>query len=113
VIGISLLLFIMWIVFANLRKYTKEKYHISIRAVATVYSVLFIFVDFLFNQTLGNIIFAFGGWKTLTLSARLREIIFRSNSDWRSKLAVFICVRLVEPWDYNHCNIIRLGENNK
>ncbi len=76
-----------------------------------IYYALYIFgygvfmCDILWNITFGSVLFLqLPHKKQLTLTYRMKYILI-TNDGWRFGLAYFICRRLVEPWDWNHCGL--------
>lgn len=105
----SVLLFVLWVITANIKEYAREGVPMYIRAPATVWGLCFVVIDVVYDKVLGGLIFwqsPFGyGW---TLSQRLRFILTSGEYDvvsWRWQLAHWICRYLISPWDFNHCRI--------
>lgn len=96
---------ILWLIFINVMTWKKHKekipklIHYPLYVIAAIGYV----IDILFNWVYGTIIFLELP-RQLTLSERLREALIKDDS-WRFKLAYFFCTKLIEPWDWNHCEI--------
>ena len=104
----SLILWVFFIVFSNTKKYTDRKYNPVIQAFAHLFSVILGIGNIIFNHTYAPIVFWFvrPPWalNALMLTSRLKYILqAEPENSWRWKLAYFVCRRLIEPWDYNHC----------
>jgi len=101
----SIILFIMWVVLADVRKFAdKEKYPPYVVAPALLYGFAFILVDIAYNLTIGSVIFMQLP-KELTLTARLKRNLKYPVYAWRYRLSYFTCKRLVSPWAPNHCGL--------
>lgn len=59
--------------------------------------------DFLFNVTFGCVLFLELPRETM-LTFRLQRILL-TDDGWRFKVAYFMCKKLIEPWDFNHCGL--------
>lgn len=62
-------------------------------------------VDVLYNFTYATV--AFMQWPSLsrpTLTARMKYNL-ANDTGWRYKLSSFVCRKMVEPWDWNHCGL--------
>ena len=102
----SLLLWLFFIATANVVKYTSKQTPMIKRAPATVFTLLFIVGDVIFNVTYGSIVFLqLPHYKRLTLTERLKYNLVVYSDSWRGKLSYWICRRLVEPWDQHHCGL--------
>jgi len=112
ILGFSILLFVMWIVMADVQEYTdKSKYPAYIHMPALFYAIVFYIVDVVYNYTIGSLIF----WQlprrgNHTLTERLTWMLHNTGG-WRWDLAYFICKYFISPWDYNHCGL-GLGKNS-
>lgn len=109
--------FTLWIIFINVMwaKHNPEKVpkflHKSIKIFGIKIALIDVLVlfgylyDIYFNIVFGTIMFMeLPHYKRLTMTARMRRILV-VNDGWRFKLALFICRKLVEPWDPNHCGL--------
>ncbi len=106
----TIVLFIMWVVTANVMEYTKEGYPMYVRAPATLFSIFFVFVDVVYDFTAGSVIFLqLPSFSRPTLTQRLKYIFETERRySWRYKLAYFACKYLISPWQWNHCGL-KLG----
>ena len=111
----SIILWIMFIIFANFKEHLRHDHAPPIEAVMLLFTFIFGVVDVIFNVVYGSIVFLqFPHYKRLTLTARMRYILLeRGEYDWRFRLADVICRRLVEPWDWNHCGLAETYDNTK
>jgi len=119
---VLILSFVFWALFASAAtlywkrmKYDKSEWQWWAYSIPGYPIALFTWVyDVAFNLTVANLIFwAFPrrrkqgkGLNRLewTLTARMKRLLKQDNG-WRSWLARFICTKLVEPWDPNHCGL--------
>lgn len=73
---------------------------------------VFWIVDVIYNKTYGAILFwEFGELSDLTFTSRLKHVLHSGKYEpdgWRFELAHFMCYRMVEPWDPDHCSLARL-----
>lgn len=101
----SIILWLFFIAVSNISKYRDRKYPPVIQAIAHLLTVLFIVFDVIFNVIYGSIVFIqLPHIKRLTLTARLKYTL-KTEDGWRLKLALFICRKMVEPFDWGHCNL--------
>jgi len=106
IIGLSIFFWLFFIVFAVAKDRMLPKAQGSVAEVPVLWVFLaFGAFDVAYNVTLGSLIFwqlpARHRW---TLSARLRYILRTEQAtEWRFKLARFICLKLIEPWLPQHC----------
>ncbi len=102
----TMLLWIFWIVVARLMEEFGKKTQNPF--VLMVYSVFYIF-DVLFNVVYGSIGFLqLPRFKQLTLTARLKNILLSGDfqeTEWRFKVALFVCKKMISPWEWNHCGM--------
>lgn len=101
--GLSLLL--LWIFFVNVMTW---KTHIDkipkwLQYILYPIAIFGYLWDVMFNWVFGTVIFLELPRKP-TLSERMRRILL-TRDGWRWKLARYICLHLVEPWDQNHCGL--------
>ena len=102
----SVILWLAWIVFANTRHYIGKDYAPPIQAIAHLFSVIFLVLDVAFNFTYATVLFMqLPSFKRPTLTQRMKRILRDEPINWRWKLADFVCRRMVEPWDFNHCGL--------
>jgi len=102
----SIFLWLFFIVMANIQKYRGKEYNPVVQAFAHLFTFLFVIFDVVFNVIYGTIVFMqLPHWKRLTLTARLKYILFEPIHGWRWALAIFFCTKMIEPWDYNHCGL--------
>lgn len=94
---------VFWILFVSIMTlYKRRKQLIAGFLFYTLLPIGFM-IDVVYNVTLGSLIF----WELpheLTLSQRMTRHI-KEDDGWRKKVATWICSKLVEPWDYNHCHL--------
>lgn len=100
--------FTLWFLFINVMTWKKYQDKIPKVIQYPLYAIAGIgyIVDVLFNWFYGTAIFLQLP-KQLTLTKRLRLILITENPEtsWRFKIAYFMCTKLIEPWDYNHCGL--------
>ncbi len=65
------------------------------RAGAYTFAAYAVGVDFVYNQTTGNLLFAFKHANTLLFTSRL-DAVLAGTSAWRKKVAGWICTRLLD-----------------
>jgi hypothetical protein len=64
-------------------------------------------VDVAYNATVGWLLFKTPP-QEWTLTERLRKLVAGPRGKDRTR-AVWMCQHLIEPWDPNHCGLIKLG----
>lgn len=102
----SIFLWLFFIAMANVQKYRGKGYNPVVQALAHLFTFVFAVFDIVLNIVYGSIVFMqLPHWKRLTLTARLKYILYKQEMGWRWKLADFVCRRMIEPWDYNHCGL--------
>lgn len=109
----TMLLWVFFIAVATLKnKLFDKEAHILVRIPFYLIGAIFLVFDIYFNKTYGMILFwEFGHWKDLTLTSRLKRILHEEpypRDSWRFKLAKFMCYKMVEPWDPDHCSLSKL-----
>jgi len=82
-----------------------------------IFVLAFVIGDAAYDITLANILFWkftdnrvnwYRGKGELTLTSRLKFILLTGEyqeTEWRYKLALFMCKYMVSPWDFNHCGM--------
>ena len=99
--------FVLWLFFINVMTWKKHREHIPKVLQYPLYVIALVgyVVDVVFNLVYGSIIFM--EWpKQWTLSKRLRELLIRMpKSSYKWKVAYFMCTKMIEPWDWNHCGL--------
>jgi len=116
-------LFVLWVFFVNIMwlKHVGQKRYTTGWKKVVFYMIGYPFAfagfiwDIIFNITYGTLMFLqLPELRRLTLSARMSNIIVTEDKDsWRWKLAWWICHKLVEPWDRNHCGLIDFFEEKR
>lgn len=102
----SIVLWLFFIVTTSVQKFRVKGNHPIIQAIANFISFFFVIFDVIFNVTYGSIAFLqWPHYKRLTLTARLKYILTEPVHGWRWALALFVCTKMIEPWDYNHCGL--------
>ena len=99
--------FLMWILFVLAQVIGKHATHLS-KSICFLVNAYIIFVNIynvIFNFTYATILFLeLPRFRRRTFSERLIHILSYDNG-WRFKFAYWIAYHLIEPWDYNHCNL--------
>jgi len=95
----------LWILFINVMTWKKNANKIPKWLTYPLYVIVAIAYiwDVVFNIIFGTIMFL-DIPQELTLTGRMRRIII-TKEDWRLDFAIFICKKLVEPWDPKHCGL--------
>jgi len=111
----SIVLWIFFIALANTvnahrrRNYTGVKYY-----VVWLLAAVFLVCDIIYDKIYGSLAFwqlPVWEWNELTLTARLkRNLLYLPMYSWRWKLSFFVCSKMVEPWDWNHCGLVTLAK---
>ena len=87
-------------------------HNILIKIPLYIIGYTFLIVDVAYNVTYGTILFLEPPHlRRLTLTARLKHILHsdeHSTGSWRYKLALFMCMYMIEPWDFGHCSLHKL-----
>lgn len=109
----TLALWLLFIPVATLKNKVLDRYdHLVVKLALYPIGAAFWLVDVIFNKTYGCILFwELGELGDLTLTSRLRHILLSGKYDrhsWRFQLARFMCHRMIEPWDPDHCSLSRL-----
>lgn len=94
---------VFWILYVSIMTLNKRKKQLLTGVAFYLLLPVGFIVDVIYNWTLANIIF----WdlaREATLSQRLVRYIKHDNS-WRRSVAIWICRRLIEPWDQGHCHL--------
>lgn len=98
--------FVLWFFFINVMTWRKYEAKIPkiIKPLLYVLAAVGYVIDVIFNIVYGSVMFLELP-KQLTLSERLSEILRRKSRGYKYKLAYFLCSKMIEPWDYNHCGL--------
>jgi len=76
--------------------------------LATLWGYVFVIIDVLVNY--GPMTYVFlqlPDNERKTVTARLKHYLRTEPFSWRGKVAMFMCVYLIEPWDAPHCALHR------
>lgn len=104
----SIILWVMFIAVCNFRAHLTHGHPPFIDAIIHLFSFVFIVIDVTFNLVYGTIVFM-DLPREFTLTARLKRLLHDDPRwDWRKKLASFVCRKMIEPWDWNHCGLSRV-----
>lgn len=99
--------FFLWFLFINAMTWKKYKEKIPKPLLLILYPIVAVgyIGDILFNIIFGTVLFLeLPHYKRLTLTARMQRLLI-TDGGWRFKIAYFICRKLLEPWDPNHCGL--------
>jgi len=119
-----ILSFVFWVLFASAAtlyykrlKYDKGDWQWWALSIPGYPLALVTFIyDIIFEHTVANLLFwsfprirkqgkGFSRWEW-TLTSRMKRLV-QQKKGWRTALAKFICKKMVEPWDPNHCGLAR------
>lgn len=106
-ITLLLLPYLMWILFVLAKIMEKHITHFprGIYFLANGYIYFVNIYNVVFNFTYATILFLeLPRFHRPTFSERLIHILSYDDG-WRFKFAYWIAYYLIEPWDYNHCNL--------
>ncbi len=109
IINLFLASILFWISFITIMKIVgdaNEKEDLNTIQLVSV--VIFLVIDVFFNIFYGSIIFfQIFNKDQPTLTSRLKNILLSGDFDetWRYSLALFMCKRMISPWDANHCGM--------
>lgn len=108
--GASLVFWLLWVNLNVLHHQLQRRRGARRVLVALLFYLLLpvgYVVDVGYNKTIAALLFLDWG-RELTLSARLKRYIAFPNG-WRTRFAVWIARRLVEPWQPGHIGLERFG----
>ncbi len=99
-------LWLFWIVVASVaEKYGSKSQNPFVMMLYTA----FVIVDVGYNFTFASVLFLeLASLKRKTLTARLKFILLSgdySEDEWRFKVALFMCKKMISPWQWNHCGM--------
>lgn len=99
---------IFWLIFVNvmIAKDNRENIPKIFHPFLILFAVFGLVYDVVFNLILGTIIFLELP-KEWTLTHRMQRLLLTDDT-YRFKLALFVCRKLVEPWDPDHCGLSKL-----
>jgi len=105
-------LVILWLFFIATMAVVDDAEWENLNLVQKIFVALFVIYDVLWNFTGGSIMFLeFADMDRKTLTERLKHILHSGEyeeTEWRFKLAIFMCRYLIEPHDFGHCRLGRL-----
>jgi len=109
----TVILWLFFIAVATVKNKFFDKNHPFVLKVPMyLFGLIFLISDVAYNYTYGSIAFwEFADNKRKTLTARLKHILHSGlydREEWRFRLALFMCKRMIEPWDYEHCALSKL-----
>jgi len=107
----SFIFWLMFIMVANLKNNSYKNATGVKRYALLAYGIVFIIVDVVFNFVYGALIFKeFGSFDRPTLTQRLKHILENEpDNSYKYKLASFVCRKMIEPWDWNHCGLAKIN----
>lgn len=95
--------FVFWLLYVSIMSLYRRKKQLLAGMLFYILLPVGFVVDVVYNWTVGNLVFL--DWaREATLSQRMVRYI-KSDTGWRSALAVWVCRHLVEPWDQGHCKL--------
>lgn len=101
--------FVLWIIFINFMWAERNLHRIPkwLHIPIKIFGAIGYLYDVFFNFTWGILMFMqLPEFHRPTLSQRMKKILItEKQTSWRFKLAFFVCRKLVEPWDPNHCGL--------
>lgn len=96
-----------WLFFVNaITLYNnQDKIPVFIKPIAWIFKAAFLVFDVVFNVVYATIFFLELP-REFTLSQRLSRLLITEDAgSFRFKIAYFVCLKLIEPWDPNHCGL--------
>ena len=101
----SIVLWVLFIMVANLYHNSYKNAKGLKRKAMIAFAYVFVTLDVIYNYTYASLIFwQLPSWDHRTLTSRLKYNL-AEETGWRFKLSLFVCAKMIEPWDWNHCGL--------
>lgn len=111
---VLLAILVLWVAFilgmGIKRKYEQGKLNGVETLFGRIYLFLFLILDVFVNYT--AMVYWFRqipSLKRKTVTARLINYLETQEGTWRFRHALFFCKYMIEPWDFGHCKLLKLG----